>query len=78
MGWAEPDLTRSFRLPRIRKRRGLRIAYWEPAVPQVYGLDTRQTTFDASLRPWKNHNLIASDRSDNYEALEEILRKVSQ
>lgn len=50
----------------------------EPAVPQVYGLDTRQTTFDASLSPVENHNLIASDRSDNYEALEEILRKVSQ
>ncbi|MFJ4159422.1 putative T7SS-secreted protein [Microbacterium testaceum] len=50
----------------------------DPTVPQVYGMGTEQPTFRGSLSPAENHNLIASDSLDNYQALEDIRRKVSQ
>ncbi|WP_279365567.1 hypothetical protein [Microbacterium testaceum] len=50
----------------------------DPEVPQVYGMGTEQPTFRGSLSPVENHNLIASDRAENLQALEDILRKVNQ
>lgn len=50
----------------------------DPEVPQVYGMGTEQPTFRGSLSPVENHNLIASDREENQQALEDILRKVNQ
>ncbi len=50
----------------------------DPSVPQVYGMGTEPPTFRGSLSPAENHNLIASDRSDNQRALRDILREVRQ
>ncbi|WP_150953987.1 hypothetical protein [Microbacterium testaceum] len=50
----------------------------DPSVPQVYGMGAEQPTFRGSVSPAENHNLIASDQSENQKALEDILREVIQ
>ncbi|SDO74718.1 hypothetical protein SAMN04487788_0693 [Microbacterium testaceum StLB037] len=50
----------------------------DPEVPRVEGMGIEQPTFRGSLSPVENHNLIASGRAENLQALEEILRKVNQ
>lgn len=50
----------------------------DPEAPRVDGVGTEQPAFRGSLSPVENHNLIASGRAENQQALEDILRKVNQ
>lgn len=50
----------------------------DPTVPQVYGAGPGQPSLNATFSPVENHNLIASDRLENQQVLEDILRKVEK